>query len=86
MSSAFKIGFILCIVGLVTITAGLFLVPLVTDRVCDQQRARGQRTKLPSSWRRMHEGANYWLSCPPISSGNIIAFGGTFYSYYGWHQ
>ena len=44
MSSAFKIGFILCIVGLVTITAGLFLVPLATDRVCDQQRAPGQKT------------------------------------------
>jgi hypothetical protein len=22
----------------------------------------------------MHEGANYWLSCPPISSGNTYCF------------
>jgi hypothetical protein len=44
MSSALKIGFILCLVGLFTITAGLFFAPLVADRVCDQQRAPGQKT------------------------------------------
>lgn len=44
LSSAFKIGFILCIVGLFTITVGLFFVPLVVDRVCDQQRAPGLKT------------------------------------------
>ena len=44
LSSAFKIGFILCIVGIFTITVGLFFVPLVVERVCDQQRAPGQKT------------------------------------------
>ena len=44
MSSAFKIGFILCIVGLFAITVGLFFVPLVADRVCNQQRAPEQKT------------------------------------------
>jgi hypothetical protein len=39
MSSALKIGFILCLVGLFTITAGLFFAPLIADRVCDQQLA-----------------------------------------------
>ncbi len=39
LSSAFKIGFILCIVGSFTITISLFFVPFVADRVCDQQRA-----------------------------------------------
>ena len=42
LSSAFKIGLIMCIVGLLTITVGLFIVPLVADRVCDLQRAPGQ--------------------------------------------
>jgi hypothetical protein len=49
LSSAFKIGLSLCIVGLFTITVGLFFVPLffvplVADRVCDLQRAPGQKT------------------------------------------
>lgn len=44
LSSAFKIGLILCIVGLFAITVGLFIVPLVADRVCDLQRAPGQKT------------------------------------------
>ena len=43
LSSAFKIGLITCIVGLLTITVGLFIVPLVADRVCDLQRAPGQK-------------------------------------------
>ncbi len=43
MSPAFKTGLILCIVGLFTITVGLFIVPLVADRVCDLQRAPGQK-------------------------------------------
>ena len=43
LSSAFKIGLILCTAGLLTITVGLFIVPLVADRVCDLQRAPGQR-------------------------------------------
>jgi uncharacterized membrane protein YidH (DUF202 family) len=43
LSSAFKIGLILCIAGLLTITVGLFIVPLVADRVCDLQRAPGQK-------------------------------------------
>ncbi len=43
LSLAFKIGLILCIVGLLTITVGLFIVPLVADRVCGLQRASGQK-------------------------------------------
>jgi hypothetical protein len=41
LSSAFKIGLILGLVGLLIITVGLFIVPLVADRVCDLQHAPG---------------------------------------------
>ena len=44
LPSAFKIGLILSIVGLFTITVGLFFVPLVADQVCDLQPAPGQKT------------------------------------------
>jgi hypothetical protein len=55
MSSALKIGFILCLVGLFTITAGLFFAPLVADRVCDQQRAPGQKTPAIKNYPQVGE-------------------------------
>jgi hypothetical protein len=90
LSSAFKIGLILCIVGLLTITVGLFIVPLVADRVCDLQRAPGHKAPGILNYPQVGEectkvlttGFLAILSVPAI----YIAFGGTFYSNYGWHQ
>ena len=52
---ASKIGLILCIVGLLTITVGLFIVPLVADRVCDLQRAPGQKAPGISNYPQVDE-------------------------------
>lgn len=42
MTSALRTGYVLCIIGLITVLVALFLVSLFADQMCDLQPTAGQ--------------------------------------------